>query len=120
MSAIETDLIDGALTISAQDTAAALAATESALGAAAGSARHALTSLGFTLTEPDAAFGVIGFRGVLDGSADVALDALAPFADGQALVFEDDNGVRWRYLMAAGRRRAEADAAARKSSLYKR
>lgn len=104
MIAVEADLMDGALTISAQDTAAALAAAESALSAAPGSARHALTSLGFALTEPDAAFSVIGFRGVLDGPADAALDALAPFADGQTLVFEDDNGVRWRYLMAGGQR----------------
>lgn len=94
MSAVEADLVDGALMISEQHRAAALAAVESALGAATGSARETLTTLGFTLTQPDAAFGVVGFHGVPAGPAGPALDALAPFADDQTLVFEDDNGVR--------------------------
>lgn len=104
MSAVEVDLIDGALWVDPAQIPAAIAAMENALEAAAGTGRDILIELGFTLTVDDVNFAVTDFRGVLDGPADAALHALAPYAkDYSALHWEDDNGVRWRYIFQGGK-----------------
>lgn len=105
MSLIGTDLIDGALVIAPECVPAALAVLGAA-GAGHAEATAALSSLGFTVARPGGETGrlvVNGFRGQLDGPADAAVAALAPFVDdGTTLLWEDDNGARWRYVISGG------------------
>jgi hypothetical protein len=105
MTVCEADLMDGALVIAAGQMTAALAAVEQVLNAAPGAGRTALAELGFTVGDGPPADGLVvnAFRGVIEGPADATLGALAPYVDdGTTLVWEDDNGERWRYLIAAG------------------
>lgn len=105
MSMIDTDLIDGALVIAPERVLAALAVLAAdGNGSAEGAAT--LSGLGFTVTRPGGETGplvVNGFRGQLDGSPAAAVAALAPFVDdGTTLLWEDDNGARWRYVISGG------------------
>lgn len=105
MSLIGTDLIEGALVIAPERVPAALAVLGAGGdGDAQGAA--ALSGLGFTVARPGGETGplvVNGFRGQLDGPADAAVAALAPFVDdGTTLLWEDDNGARWRYVISGG------------------
>lgn len=101
----EVSLVDGALVFEAQQWTGGLDAAEQALGVPAGAGRRALADLGFVIDDgqvPGAAV-VCGFSGVLDGPADAALRALAGFIDGHSLLlWEDSNGVRWRYVVGGG------------------
>lgn len=100
------DLIDGVLAVYEDRLAAALAAMEAVLACEPGTGRAVLAELGFTGHDATEAGGLVltGFRGVLDGPADAALAELARFAaDGTTLSWEDDNGVRWRYVVFEGR-----------------
>lgn len=105
MSPVGTDLIEGALVIAPERVPAALAV----LGAGGGGGAEGaavLSGLGFTVALPGGETGplvVNGFRGQLDGPADAAVAALAPFVDdGTTLLWEDNNGVRWRYVISGG------------------
>lgn len=105
MSPVATDLIEGALVIAPERVPAALAVL-GAGGAGDAQGAAALSGLGFTVARPGGETGplvVNGFRGQLDGPADAAVAALASFVDdGTTLLWEDDNGARWRYVISGG------------------
>lgn len=101
-----TDLLDGALVIAGDQKGIALRAIAEALGVTAGdSARAELSAIGFSVDDHQVpgALVVNGFRGVFDDTVEKVLAALAPYADeGAALMWEDDNGNRWRHLLTGG------------------
>lgn len=105
MTAVE--LKSGAIVIAAQSAPAALAAVAAVCGVEADQAVAALRGLGFEATGLDESMDrlvIDGFRGHVQGPADAALAALAPFVDEETiLLWEDDNGTRWRYLIAGGK-----------------
>lgn len=115
MSPVEVDLLDGALVIAPERVPAALAALADACKVAPGQSVEALRGIGFTVGHHSGAVGpliVNEFRGRLDGAADAAVAALARFVDdGTTLLWEDDNGERWRYLINAGQVIEQAPAA---------
>lgn len=101
-----TDLLDGALVIAGDQKELALRAITEALGATAvGSARAELSAIGFSVDDHQVpgALVVNGFRGVFDDTVEKVLATLAPYADeGATLMWEDDNGNRWRHLLTGG------------------
>lgn len=105
MSALETDLMAGALVVAADRVPDALAGVAAACGVEPAAAVSAVTGLGFSVatTGTKGELIVHGFRGELEGQADSVVAALAPFVeDGTTLEWEDDNGNRWRYRIAGG------------------
>lgn len=100
------DLKAGAMVIAAAQVPAALSALAVAGDVGADQALAVLRSLGFEVNDLDGSTGELvidGFRGQLEGPADAALAALAPFVDDETiLLWEDDNGTRWRYVIAGG------------------
>lgn len=101
-----TDLLDGALVIGGDQKGLALRAITGVLGVTAGaSVRAELSAIGFSVDDHQVpgALVVNGFRGVFDDTVERVLAALAPYADeGATLVWEDDNGNRWRHLVTGG------------------
>lgn len=104
---MKVDLIQGALVIAAERVPAALEALAATgeLDEQPGTLRG-LQDLGFAVhprtacTEP---LIVNGFHGRLEAAAEAAVIALAPFVEADTtLDWEDDNGERWRYLIAGG------------------
>jgi hypothetical protein len=93
--------MDGALVVAADRMPDALAAVAVACDVEPEVAVAALTGLGFAVVAIAGAMEALivnGFRGELEGQADAAVAALAPFVeDGTTLGWEDDNGNRWRY-----------------------
>ena len=106
MSNVETDLMEGALVIAPDQIPQAQRAISETLGVEPGRISAELSRLGFCTrwpVSPDTSLVVSGFTGELAGRADSVVAALAPFvADGTILDWEDNNGVRWRYLLTAG------------------
>lgn len=104
---IETDLMAGALVIPAGQIAPARQALAATLGVEDAQVPGELAGLGFRTqwpAQPDTVLAITGFTGELEGTADAVVAALAPFVpDGTTLDWEDDNGVKWRYLIAAGK-----------------
>jgi hypothetical protein len=106
MSNAETDLMEGALVIAPAQISAALRAISGTLGIDPGRISAELSVLGFCTqwpATPDTPLVIPGFTGELAGPADSVVSALAPFvADGTTLDWEDNNGVRWRYVLTGG------------------
>ncbi|WP_237099491.1 hypothetical protein [Mycobacteroides abscessus] len=101
-----TDLLDGALVVAGDKKGLALRALTEALGGAeGGSALATLSAIGFKVDDHQVpgALVVNGFRGVFDDTVEKVLAALAPYADdGGTMMWEDDNGCRWRHLLTGG------------------
>lgn len=108
MSNAETDLMAGALVIPADQIAPACRAIADTLGVKEARVPEELDGLGFCTqwpAQPNTALVIARFTGELAGSADAVVAALAPFVlDGTTLDWEDNNGVKWRYLLTAGTR----------------
>ncbi|WP_156751426.1 hypothetical protein [Mycobacterium sp. 1245111.1] len=104
--AVETDLMDGAIVIAADQIAAAGTAAAGVLSVDPTQVSAELAALGFCAqwpAQPHAPLVIAGFSGQLDGTADAVITALAPFVDdGTTLDWEDTNGVKWRYLLTGG------------------
>jgi hypothetical protein len=106
MNHIETDLMAGALVIAPDRIADAHQAMAGALEVDNAQVSAELAARGFCTqwpTQPDAPLVISGFTGRLAGEADAVIAALAPFVDdGTTLDWEDNNGVKWRYLLTHG------------------
>lgn len=101
----DVELMDGSLVIAGEHFDEAMGAVEVGLGAPVGSWRELLTELGFALDEQQVRGGVVitGYRGAFDDPVDQVLAALAPYVGDRILVWENDEGIRWRYVFADGR-----------------
>lgn len=103
-------LIEGSLRIPAERAADALTAALKALGAASAQGIDTLIDrvLGIRPVpgaETNAAPGFVidSFHGTIDDRVEAALQALAPYAQHDAvLLFQDSHGQRWRYLISGG------------------
>lgn len=99
-------LVGGSVHVAAERVAEALAAVGRAHGAD-GQGMLLLDSQGW-FSGAGASLRIYHFYGDLDEREEVTLSALAPFVDQDAtLVFLDNAGRRWRYVIAAGRVRKQ-------------
>ncbi|WP_133017357.1 hypothetical protein, partial [Mycobacteroides abscessus] len=94
-------MVEGSVHIAADRVAEALSAVGRVHGAA-GQGMVLLASQGW-FSGAGASLRIYHFYGDLDERADATLSALAPYVDQDTtLVFQDNAGQRWRYLIAAG------------------
>lgn len=94
-------LVEGSIVVAADRVAEALAAVGRAHGAA-GQGMLQLASQGWFMGA-GASLRIYHFYGDLEEREEVTLSALAPYVDQDAtLVFQDNVGRRWRYVIAAG------------------
>jgi len=109
---IGSQLIEGSLRIPAERAADALTAAQNALDGASAEGIDTLIELGLGIrpvpaaTADDAAPGFVidSFHGTIDDRVETVLNALAPYAERDAvLLFQDSHGQRWRYLISGHR-----------------
>ncbi|WP_255802320.1 hypothetical protein [Mycobacteroides abscessus] len=94
-------MVEGSVHIAAERVAEALTAVGIAHGTA-GLGMLELASQGW-FSDSGGGLRIYDFYGDLDERADATLNALAPYVEQDStLVFQDNAGQRWRYLIADG------------------